>query len=97
MTLSDAALYRLLTLRPASYPGRDGADLVRESFDDSQFLRDVAKQMLGDLHSGDVDHAELGRIVWDRIQCFAEGLPRFDDALAVEDEDNRARRLGVGA
>lgn len=95
MTLSDAALYRLLTLRPASYPGRDGADLVREALDDSQFLRDVAKQMLGDLHSGDVDHAELGRILWDRIQCYAESCGAYDDALAVESEPEFLRARGA--
>lgn len=95
MNTQDGALYRLLTLRPASYPGRDGVNLVAEALDDVSFQRDVAKAMLAGLHDGSPDHAELGRIVWERIQCYAEGLPSFDDALVAESEPEFLRARGA--
>lgn len=96
MTPEESALYRMLTLRPAGDSRRDGTDLFMEATDDAQFRRDCVKQMLGDLHEGCPDYAELGRKVWQQIEHYAKACPAYQDA--VNDELDEARRLRlVGA
>ena len=97
MNTQDAALYRMLTLRPASYPGRDGVQVAGEAVSDVQFLRDIVKTLLGELHAGHHDDADLGRRFRERIFAYAESCPRYEDELATEEMDDRARRFGVGA
>lgn len=94
-TPDTEALYRLLQLLPASYPGRDGVQIVREALDDTQFIRDLVKELLAGLHDGGTfDDAELGRRVRERIFQYAESCPAFDDNLR---EDEAARKYGAGA
>lgn len=90
--MTRSALYQMLTLRPACYPGRDGVNYVREALDDTQFLRDLTKDLLAGLHDGGCfDDAETGRKVRERIFAYVESCPAFDDALADE-----PARLRVG-
>lgn len=97
MSPQESALYHVLTLRPAGDLRPDGTDIFMEAMDDSQFRRDCVKQMLGDLHSGNPDLAELGRKVWERVMAYAEGCADYEDYLRDDATDTRARRAGVGA
>lgn len=96
MNISDAALYRVLSLRPAGDFRRDGTDIFMEACDDAQFRRDCVKQMLGDLHAGSPDYAELGRKVWMRVELYAKGCPGYQECVNDEhDEAARLRRYGA--
>ena len=95
--MTNSALYEVLKLRPAGDMRGDGTDYVRESLDDAQFLRDLVKTLLGELHAGEFDDAELGRKVRERIFAYCESCPAHDEALQREAEDKAARYRRAGA
>lgn len=74
------ALQRMLRLRDAGAV-KDGTDTVREAFDDTQFIRDLAKQLHADM-DGEGDDAELGLAVRARVIAYCESCPKFEDYVS---------------
>ena len=89
----DDALARMLQLRAPGDFRRDGADLILEAMDDADFRRSVAKLMRACIADGGEDHAELGRMVWERIVAYAESCPGFQDAVSSELVDQQTREV----
>jgi hypothetical protein len=83
-----AALARMFRVWDNPGTTHDGRDLVAEALDDPGVRKDIAQLMHGCFaDDGDVDQAELGKQVADRLVAYAKSCPRFSDYVDEERAD----------